>query len=152
MQELVDKTRHCYAALQATFHLVSINSFPTRPSMQELVDKTQQFVEGTVRVKLYKVGTGSVRSGGHGTGGTGGSDMQRQRQLHAAEAASATCSNFQQPAAGAPAADGATLLLHQLLGESIAAAGREREPSTPPVQVQGGLSFQPPAHPPCRAT
>jgi argininosuccinate synthase len=40
---------------------------PEREAMQQLIDRTQKYVTGTVRVKLYKVrgaGTGRVGRGG----------------------------------------------------------------------------------------
>jgi hypothetical protein len=44
---------------------------PERLAMQAAIDTTQQFVEGTVRLKLYKVrrGLGSNMPGGWGVGG-----------------------------------------------------------------------------------
>lgn len=36
---------------------------PEREALQELVDRTQKFVTGTVRVKLYKVGRRRRREG-----------------------------------------------------------------------------------------
>jgi argininosuccinate synthase len=36
---------------------------PEREALQALVDKTQEFVTGTVRLKLYKVGAGGKGGG-----------------------------------------------------------------------------------------